>query len=62
MMLGYQASFFLGFYFSFSIRLTDPISGNALDAKRKKKGGWPKDLKEEYEKSHFSIEQATEGR
>ena len=24
----------------FSIRPTDPISGNAFDAKRKKKGGW----------------------
>ena len=25
----------------FSIRPTDPISGNAFDAKRKKIGGWP---------------------
>ena len=41
------------FFFSFSIRLTDPISGNAVEAKRnqkqknkkkkekKRKGGWP---------------------
>ena len=43
MMLGYQASdsenaamiFFLGFFFK--IRPTDPISGNALEGKRKKK-------------------------
>ena len=45
MVLGYQASvsettcdFFLGFFF-FLIRPTDPISANAFDAKRKKKGG-----------------------
>ena len=45
MMLGYQASdsenaydfFFLGFFFS--IRPTDPISGNAFHGKRKKKKG-----------------------
>ena len=30
--------FFLGVFF-FSIRPTDPISGNAFDAKRKKSGG-----------------------
>ena len=30
--------FFLGVFF-FSIRPTDPISGNAFDAKRKKKWG-----------------------
>ena len=42
MMPGYQASdpenaydFFLGFFFS--IRPTDPISGNTFDGKRKKK-------------------------
>ena len=48
-MLGYQAKdsenaydFFLGLFF-FSIRPTDPISGNAFDGKRKKdKRGWPK--------------------
>ena len=28
-------------FFCFSIRPTDPISGNAFDAKRKKKRGWP---------------------
>ena len=34
---------FLGFFFS--IRPTDPISGNAFDGKRKKKkGGWPNNL------------------
>ena len=45
MMLGYQASYletclFVTFFFPgffFSIRPTDPISGNAFDAKRKKK-------------------------
>ena len=43
MMPGYQASdsensydFFLGFLFS--IRPTDPISGNAFDGRQKKKG------------------------
>ena len=43
-MLGYQGSdsenaydFFLGFFFS--IRPTDPISGNAFDGKRTKKKG-----------------------
>ena len=44
--LGYQGLLFWDFllfinffrFFFFSIRLTDPISGNALDAKRKKKG------------------------
>ena len=48
-MLGYQAPdsenaydiFFFRFFFS--IRPTDPISGNAFDGKRKKKKrGWPK--------------------
>ena len=40
MMLGYQASFFR--FFFFSTRPTDPILGNALDSKRKKKKrGWP---------------------
>ena len=47
MMPGYQASdsenaydFFFRFFF-FSIRPTDPISGNAFDGKQKKRGGWP---------------------
>ena len=31
--------FFLGFLFFFSIRPTDPISGNAFDGKRRKKKG-----------------------
>ena len=31
------------FVFFFSIRPTDPISGNVFDAKRKK-GGWPNEL------------------
>ena len=30
------------FFFFFSIRPADPISGNALDGKRRKKRGWPK--------------------
>ena len=30
------------FRFFFSIWPTDPISGNAFDGKRRKKGGWPK--------------------
>ena len=29
------------FYYFFSIRPTDPISGNAFDGKRRKKRGWP---------------------
>ena len=42
--LGYQGLLFqdsLGFFFSgffFSIRPTDPMSGNVFDAKRKKRG------------------------
>ena len=35
--------FFLGSFFS--IRPTDPISGNAFDGKRRKKGEWPKKKK-----------------
>ena len=45
--LGYQGllysqttCYFISFYFIFSIRPTDPISENAFDAKREKKG-WP---------------------
>ena len=39
--LGYQGLLFRDFvWFFFSIQLTDPISGNAFDAKRKKRG-WP---------------------
>ena len=37
-----SCDFFLGFFF-FSIRPTDPISGNAFDGKRRKKRWWPKE-------------------
>ena len=33
--------FYYYYYYYFSIWLTDPISGNAYDTKRKKKEGWP---------------------
>ena len=44
--LGYQGLPFRDFLwlflvFFFSIRPTDPISGNAFDSKRRKKSGWP---------------------
>ena len=35
-----SCDFFFSFFF-FSMRPTDPISGNAFDGKRRRKGGWP---------------------
>ena len=47
--LGYQGILFRDFswffFFFFSNRATDPISGNAFDAKRRKKRGWPIQMK-----------------